>query len=69
MIILPLPSPVPPCRRWHEVHWSLGITDAMLPAYMKQRDLIAETVYKLPSGGFIIPLPEQEFNHETDSMQ
>ena len=69
MAILPLPSPIP-CRRWHEVHWSLGITDTALPLYMQVRGLIAETVYRLPNGGFIIPLPEQE-NHEnkTDSMQ
>ena len=51
-----LPCLVPPVPRWHEVHYSFGVTEAALPAYMAARGLTAEIVYLLPNGGFAIPL-------------
>ncbi len=52
-----LPCLVPPVPVYHECHWSFGITDAALPAYMAARGLTAGIVYLLPSGGFAIPIP------------
>ncbi len=59
MTIIPLlTTPVPPCASWHELHWCFGLTEADLPAYMQQRGLVSEIIYKLPSGSYAIPTEE-----------
>jgi hypothetical protein len=54
-----IPCTIPPCKQWHEIHWTTRVTEATLPDFMAKTGLHADTVYKLPSGGFAVPIPEE----------
>jgi hypothetical protein len=57
-----IPCTIPPLRQYHEIHWSLRITEAALPNFLAKHGLKADTVYLLPSGGFAVPTPEKGVN-------
>ena len=61
-IIIPLTATIPPVKLYHEIHWSLRVTEATLPAYLAKHGLEADIVYKLPSGGFAVPIQEGDTN-------